>query len=87
VDVEVSNPLQAPLEVTRLRLVCSHTPAQPSAEEEEVGTSATAFDAAEAAVNLQPGESRTLRLSVVPHREGMLQIQVRASNGVHATDI
>ena len=69
VDIEVSNPLQVPLEVTRLRLVCGHTP--PSGE----GASAAAFDAVEAAVNLQPGERRTLRLSVVPHCEGTLQIQ------------
>eukprot|EP01114_Cavostelium_apophysatum_P009903 TRINITY_DN2322_c0_g2_i1.p1 TRINITY_DN2322_c0_g2~~TRINITY_DN2322_c0_g2_i1.p1 ORF type:complete len:1266 (+),score=437.02 TRINITY_DN2322_c0_g2_i1:149-3946(+) len=90
VEVEIRNPLQIPLQFTEVQLIGTHTPNQPpqknDAEEtpaenndaEEIpaenNDAASAFSVVPFDLLLAPNETKKLRLSVEPQREGTLVI-------------
>eukprot|EP01119_Soliformovum_irregulare_P017192 TRINITY_DN5065_c0_g1_i1.p1 TRINITY_DN5065_c0_g1~~TRINITY_DN5065_c0_g1_i1.p1 ORF type:complete len:1258 (+),score=327.93 TRINITY_DN5065_c0_g1_i1:91-3864(+) len=78
IDVEISNPLQVPLQFTQMRLLGSHTPVTgqeqdpsqpPSPSDNNDAFQMTPFD-----LLLGPNESKKLNFHILPMKEGMLTI-------------
>lgn len=81
VDVELCNPLQLDLAVSRLRLACTWEPPAAGSGDGEAGSQQQAqqqgpgFRVAEESVSLAGGERVVVHLRVVPLRPGRLRVE------------